>query len=96
MCVPALRYVYLPFDSCYGEPDDGRGGPPILDPGTLYVIDAEEGDEVWHRSSLMELALNVLRDKRAEEFKEPQYKAIADAFVQAANLLYVAIGQEVR
>lgn len=100
-----MDYAYFPFTYNHGDdPTNGLyGGVPVSDPGTIWVVHSRTDDEdenledkVIYSTSLLELAVDLLRDEKATALKSSNYEQIADAFLQAANLLYVALGKEVR
>ena len=95
--------IYLPYtwqSADLDEPCDGFGGKPVRCPGTIYVVsmpdDTDQEEKKLGQTSLFELAVYVLAGHHGTDLDAANIKAIADAYVQAANILYSAIGHETR
>jgi hypothetical protein len=51
-------YAYFPIVWKYvgGSPEDGHGGPPVDDPGTIYIVRDQGIDDDWANDDLPEVA----------------------------------------
>ena len=90
--------MYLTFPAIwnFGEnPDDGFGGPPVNDAGTIYIVREEDADDDWPnrdftappiagKTSIHELVLLTLdRWKGHDGFTSDQHAASSDALAAA-------------